>query len=353
MAKLTYKDAGVDADEFDGALDELHRLMHQTFGPRVIPSDNNYAGMFVLNPDRVFGRAYRDPVLVGCADGVGTKLKVAFMMDKHDTVGIDLVAMNVNDLICLGASPLFFLDYVATGKLEKRKFLDIIRGIAEGCSRAECALLGGETAEMPGFYAEGEYDLAGFVVGATERHRRLEGYRRVRVGDAVIGLASSGLHSNGFSLTRKVFFDTVKMKVEERVPDLGRPLGEELLEPTRIYSRAICNVLRTYRRKRVPHAIAHITGGGLVGNVPRVIPDRCTVRLRKGSWPIPPIFGLIQRLGGVEADEMYRVYNMGIGLVVIVPPYYADSIVRQLKQSGETPHMIGEVVEGNRQVVIE
>ena len=353
MARLTYKDAGVDIEEFDGALGGIQALTRRTFGPRVIPSGCGFAGLFKLNPDRIFGRPFRDPVIVGCTDGVGTKLKVAFMMDKHDTVGIDLVAMSVNDLICVGAYPLFFLDYVATGKLESGRLKEIVRGVAEGCVRADCALLGGETAELPGFYAPGEYDLAGFAVGAAERRRCIDAPRRVRAGDQVIGLASSGLHSNGFSLARKALFDLAKMKVDQHVPELGRTLGEELLEPTRIYSRALCLVLRSYRRKRLPHGVANITGGGLPGNVVRVLPGQCAVRLRKGSWPVPPVFDVVQRSGDVEEAEMFRVFNMGIGMVVIVPPYYADSIFRQLKRSGETPYYIGEVVKGPRAVHIE
>jgi len=353
MAKLTYKDAGVDIDQFDASLDDIRQAMLRTFGPRVLPNDNGFAGLFKLNPDRILGRPFRDPVIVGCTDGVGTKLKIAFMMDKHDTVGIDLVAMSVNDLICVGAYPLFFLDYIATGKLESRKLVDLVRGVSEGCVQADCALLGGETAEMPGFYAEGEYDMAGFAVGATERRRYIDGRRRVGPGDVVIGLASSGLHSNGYSLVRKVLFDVAKMNVDRHVDELGRTLGEELLEPTRIYVTALCRVFRAYRRKRVPHGVANITGGGLPGNVVRALPDHCRVRIRKKAWPVPPIFDLIQRLGEVEEREMFRVFNMGIGMVVIAPPFYASSVARQLKRAGETPYVIGEVVEGERAVSIE
>ena len=357
MAQLTYKDAGVDIDRFDSALDGLQAHMRRTFGPRVIPSESGFAGLFRLNPDRIFARPFRDPVIVGCTDGVGTKLKVAFMMDKHDTVGIDLVAMSVNDLICTGAYPLFFLDYIAFGALKPDVLDALVKGVADGCVLADCSLLGGETAEMPGFYAEGEYDMAGFAVGVTERRRRIEGRRRVRPGDAVIGLTSSGLHSNGYSLARKALFDVAGMSVEQRVPELGRTLGEELLEPTRIYSRALCSVFRAYRRKRVPHAVANITGGGLPGNVVRVLPERCVVRIRKDSWSTPPIFDLIQRVGQIEEKEMYRVFNMGVGMVVIAPPYYADAVLRRLarqgKKSGFKACFIGEVAGGERGVVIE
>ena len=353
MAKLTYKDAGVDIAKFDGLLDGVQAHMRRTFGPRVLPTDNGFAGLFRLNPDGIFGRPCRDPVLVACTDGVGTKLKIAFMTGKHDTVGIDLVAMSVNDLICMGACPLFFLDYIATGALEGDVLKDLIAGVAEGCVRADCALLGGETAEMPGFYKKGEYDMAGFAVGVVERSRRIDGPATIGPGDVVIGLASSGLHSNGYSLARKVFFDAARMKVSQRAPELGRTLGEELLEPTRIYSRTLCPVFGAYRRKRIPHGVANITGGGLPGNIVRLLPRRCGVRLKKGSWPVPPVFDMIQKLGDVDDSEMYRVFNMGVGMAIVAPPYYADSVLRQVRRCGEQAWFIGEVVAGEREVVIE
>ena len=353
MAKLTYKDAGVDIDAFDSVLGGLQAQMRRTYGPRVIPNDNGFAGLFRLNPDRVFGRPFREPVLVGCADGVGTKLKIAFLLDKHDTVGVDLVAMSVNDLLCVGACPLFFLDYVGTGRLEPRVLKDLVKGVADGCVAADCALLGGETAELPGFYADGEYDMAGFAMGVMERSRHVEGRRRVQVGDAVIGLASSGLHSNGFSLARKVLFDVAGLKPEDPIEELGRTIGEELLEPTRIYAGALTRIFRAYRRKRVPHAIAHITGGGLPGNVSRVLPPHCSVRLDPNRWDRPPIFDVISRLGDIEEAEMYRVFNMGVGMVVIAPPYHAEAVLRRLKHSGEDARFIGEVIPGAGEVVIE
>ena len=353
MAKLTYKDAGVDIDAFDSVLGGLQAQMRRTYGPRVIPNDSGFAGLFRLNPDRVFGRPFREPVLVGCTDGVGTKLKVAFMLDKHDTVGVDLVAMSVNDLICVGAYPLFFLDYIGTGRLEPHVLEQIVKGVADGCVAADCALLGGETAELPGFYAEGEYDMAGFAVGVMERRRRVEGRRRAQVGDVVVGLASSGLHSNGFSLARKVLLDVAGLKPEDRVEELGRTVGEELLEPTRIYARAMTNLFRAYRRKRVPHAVAHVTGGGLPGNVPRVLPPHCSVRLDSSRWDTPPVFDLIRRLGDIEEQEMYRVFNMGVGMVVIAPPYHAEAVRRRLKRSGEDARFIGEVVAGEGEVLID
>jgi phosphoribosylformylglycinamidine cyclo-ligase len=295
----------------------------------------------------LFARKCRNPVLVAGCDGVGTKLKVAQMVGKHDTVGIDLVAMCVNDVLVQGAQPLFFLDYLATGKLDRAVSVALIKGIADGCRQASCALLGGETAEMPGFYAPGEYDLAGFAVGMVERARLIDGRRRVRVGDVVLGLASTGLHSNGFSLVRKLFFDKLKMKPEQVVPELGCALAEELLKPTRIYVRSVVAALDHYRVKGVVHGLAHITGGGLEGNVPRVVGRRCVVRIQESSWTRPPIFGLIQRLGSVERDEMFRVFNMGIGMVVIVAPYYADAVARILERHGERATVIGEIAQGN------
>ena len=352
MSRLTYRDAGVDIDKFDGLLGGIQAQMRRTFGPRVLPNENGFAGWMKLNPDRIFGRAFREPVLVGCTDGVGTKLKIAFMTGKHDTVGIDLVAMSVNDLLCTGASPLFFLDYVATGKLEEGVFEALVRGVADGCVQADCALLGGETAEMPGFYAPGEYDMAGFAVGCVEKSRRIEGRRSVRPGDAIIGLASSGLHSNGYSLARKAFFEVAGMKPGDTVAEFGRTVGEELLEPTRIYANALCGVFRAYRRKRVPSALAHITGGGLPGNVARVLPPGCRARIRKGAWAVPPVFDAIRRIGDVEEEEMFRVFNMGVGMVVIAPPFYAEAVARKLKRYGEDPSFIGEVVPGEKGVEI-
>ena len=349
---LTYKETGVDiaaAGEFTSA---IQPLMRRTYGPRVVEVPNGFAGLCALSPVGMLTRRYRTPILAACADGVGTKLKIAFMMDKHDTVGIDLVAMSVNDLVTVGAEPLFFLDYIATGRLESRKLTQIVAGISEGCVQANCALLGGETAEMPDFYAPGEYDLAGFATGVVEKKRIIQ-VGQVEPKDVVIGIASSGLHSNGYSLARKVFFDKAKMSVTDHVTEFGRSLGEELLKPTRVYAAAIVALLNHYRVKRVIHGVAHITGGGLPDNIERILPGRCQVRLKRKSWPVPPVFNVLKKLGHVADEEMAHVFNMGIGMVLIVAPYYANAIVRFLKRHGETAFIIGHVRRGKRGVMVE
>jgi len=346
--RLTYRAAGVDIDAGNEFVADIAHHLRSTYGPQVIENENGFAGLYSI-PGQVglFARRCKNPVLVASTDGVGTKLRVAQMAGKHDTVGIDLVAMCVNDILVQGAQPLFFLDYVATGKLERGLLVEIVKGIAEGCRQADCALLGGETAEMPGFYGPGQYDLAGFTVGMVERARLINGPQRTRPGDAVLGIASSGLHSNGFSLVRKLFFETLGMTLEQTVAELGTTLGEELLRPTRIYARPLRAVLERYRVKSVVHALAHITGGGLAGNVPRVLGRRCVARIEKGAWPRPPIFGLIQRLGEVDEAEMFRVFNMGIGMVAVVAPFYADAVCRRLERHGERVAVIGEIVQGD------
>jgi phosphoribosylformylglycinamidine cyclo-ligase len=346
---LTYRDAGVDIEAGKDFVSEIARHLRSTYGPAVIENENGFGGLYAL-PGQVrglFSSKCRNPVLVAGTDGVGTKLKIAQMMDVHDTVGIDLVAMCVNDVLVQGALPLFFLDYLATGKLEPRQSVAIVAGIAEGCRQSDCALLGGETAEMPGFYQPGEYDLAGFAVGMVEGARLINGRKRTKPGDVVLGILSSGIHSNGYSLVRKLFFETAKMKVSDPVPELGRTLGEELLEPTRIYVRAIRAALARYRVKGVVHALAHITGGGLPDNVPRALGTRCVARIDKAAWPRPPIFELIQRLGRIDEEEMFRVFNMGVGMVVIVSPYYADAVSRSIESHGDQVQVLGEVVRGD------
>ncbi|MCS7305772.1 MAG: phosphoribosylformylglycinamidine cyclo-ligase [Thermoguttaceae bacterium] len=352
MAKMTYKAAGVDLDVYNQAMERLPRLLARTYSPRVIPLEDGFAGLFQLDfSSRLFARNYRDPVLVACTDGVGTKLKVARMMGVHSTVGIDLVAMCVNDAICCGAEPLFFLDYVAMSRDDPDLLEQIVRGISNGCIQADCALLGGETAILPDFYAPGDYDLAGFCVGVVERRSIIDG-RAVQPGDLAIGLASSGLHSNGYSLVRKVVFEVAGLTVTDYVPELGRTVGEALLEPTRIYARAIRQVLTHYRVKNVVHGIAHITGGGLRENIERILPPDVQVVLERGSWPVPPVFGWVQRLGDIDQDEMERVFNMGIGMVLLVSPYYAESIRHQLAQTGLNSWLIGQAMEGPRQVLL-
>ncbi len=284
---------------------------------------------------------------------MGTKLKLAFATGRHTTVGIDLVAMSVNDCLCAGAEPLLFLDYVAMSRDDPELTAQVVSGISDGCVEAECALVGGETAILPEFYQAGEYDLAGFCLGVVERKQILDG-KDIRIGDRVIGLASTGLHSNGYSLARKIAFSHAGLALSTHVDQLGRTLADEFLEPTRIYARAVKLIRRNYRVKRIVHGIAHITGGGLIDNPPRVLPEGCAIRLARGSWKIPPVFPWLQAVGSVSEAEMYRVFNMGIGLVMIVAEYFAESIVRHLKHKAKVPAwIIGEVIEGNRDVVWE
>ncbi len=345
--KLTYRDAGLDLDLYERSIAGMAPFLKRTHTPRVLDGFGGFASLFSLDYNsRLFARNYRRPVLVACTDGVGTKLKVAALMHKHDTVGIDLVAMSVNDCLCTGGEPLLFLDYLAMPKDDPELTRDLIKGISDGCMEADCSLVGGETAILPDFYAPGDYDMAGFCVGVVERDRIVNG-KSIRPGDVVLGLASTGLHSNGYSLARKVVFDHAGLKVTDRVPELGRTVGEELLEPTRVYVRPVKNILQHYPvKKRVVRGLAHITGEGLEGNVPRVLPPGCRVFLRKGSWQVPPVFGWLQRLGGIDEAEMFRVFNMGVGFVMIVSRYYAESIQRQLCEDRVPTFEIGEVREG-------
>jgi phosphoribosylformylglycinamidine cyclo-ligase len=350
---VTYREAGVDIRAGDEAVDRIARHVRSTWTPRVLDySHGGFAGLFQLDyPKGILRREYKNPVLVGCTDGVGTKLEVAFRMGVADTIGRDLVAMCVNDLVVQGAEPLFFLDYVAVGKLDPEQIEMILKGIAAGCREAGCAILGGETAEMPGFYRPGQYELAGFALGVVEKSRLILGHR-VQVGDDVLGLASSGIHSNGYSLVRKIFLGNRRWHLNERVEGLRRPLGVELLEPTRIYVRPVLDVLQRYKKKQVVHALAHITGSGLPGNIPRVIPRNMDVVLWKGDWPIPPVFRLIQEAGKVGDGEMFDVFNMGIGLVMVVSPAYTDSILKQLAELKCPAWQIGKVVKGKNRVLL-
>jgi len=351
MAKVTYKDAGVDLDVYDEAMTRLPRLMHRTYSPRVLKLDGGFAGLFQLDfASRLFERKYEDPILVSCTDGVGTKLKVATLIDKHDTVGIDLVAMSVNDALCCGAEPLFFLDYVAMSHDDPEKLEALVRGVSDGCVEADCALLGGETAIMPDIYARGEYDLAGFCVGVVERKHLIDG-KSIAAGDLILGIASSGLHSNGYSLVRKVVFDLAGLGVHDSVPELGTTVGEALLMPTRIYSRPVRKILQYYKVKTVVHGIAHITGGGLGDNLERILPDNTQAILQKGSWDIPPVFRWLQSLGGIEDSEMEHVFNMGIGLVLVISPFYETTISRMLDDAGLDHWKLGEIVAGPRSVI--
>ena len=351
MPKVTYKDAGVDLDVYDEAMTRLPRLMHRTFSPRVLKLDGGFAGLFQLDfASRLFERKYEDPILVSCTDGVGTKLKVATLIDKHDTVGIDLVAMSVNDALCCGAEPLFFLDYVAMSHDDPERLEALVRGVSDGCVEADCALLGGETAIMPDIYARGEYDLAGFCVGVVERKHLIDG-KSIAAGDVVLGIASSGLHSNGYSLIRKVVFDLAGLGVHDQVKELGQTVGEALLTPTRIYTRPIRKILQYYKVKNVVHGIAHITGGGLRDNLERILPEGTQAVLEKGSWPVPPVFTWLQGLGGIEEEEMERVFNMGIGLALVVSPYYESTVTSMLSDAGLAHWKLGEIKSGERAVV--
>lgn len=341
----TYKDAGVDLDVYAQSMGRLPALMHRTFSPRVIPSDGGFAGLFQLDFDSpLFRRHYKDPVLVSGTDGVGTKLKIAQDCARHDTVGIDLVAMCVNDLICTGAEPLFFLDYVAMGKDCPDRLEQIVRGISEGCVQADSALLGGETAIMPDMYGDDDYDLAGFAVGVVDRSKLIDG-RAVSSGDVLIGVHSSGVHSNGFSLVRKILSDA-GLGYQDRVDALGeQTLGETLLTPTRIYTRAIRSVQSHYRVKQVLHGIAHITGGGLVENLTRILPPNVQPKIDWTAWSRPQIFSWLQETGGVEEAEMARVFNLGIGLVLVVNPYFASKVTELVTAAGYQCSTIGEIVE--------
>jgi len=337
---MDYKKSGVDIEAGNEVVRRIRPIVRSTFRREVLTDIGGFGGLF-----RFDSKAYRDPVLVSGTDGVGTKLKIAFLTGRHGTVGIDLVAMCANDVAVCGAEPLFFLDYLAVGKLVVGQAETIISGIADGCRQAGCALIGGETAEMPGFYAAGEYDLAGFAVGVVERDRMIDG-SRVEHGDIVIGLASSGLHSNGYSLARRVLLDEGGMALDEQPQGLGDALGDVLLQPTRIYVRTILALVRSFEI----HGMAHITGGGLTENVPRVLPEGCSATITRPAWPRPAIFDLIQGRGKAEPEEMARVFNLGIGLVLIVPPQAASDVIRLAHDSGDTAYRIGEIEKGERAV---
>lgn len=338
---MTYADAGVDINAGAEAVDLMKRHVKRTFRPEVLTDLGGFGGLFALNAAK-----YQDPVLVSGTDGVGTKLMVAFMVDRHDTIGIDAVAMCVNDVLVQGAEPLFFLDYLAVGKLVPERVADIVKGIAEGCCQAGCALIGGETAEMPGFYSPGEYDVAGFVVGVVDRVKIIDG-SKITAGDMVIGLPSSGLHSNGYSLARKVLLEAGGWQVGSFVKELGRTVGEEMLEPTRIYVRQILPLLEKYEIR----GMAHITGGGLSENIPRILPAGCKVVLNPLAWPGKPVFSLIQKTGNIAVEEMNRTFNMGIGMVLVVPAAQAEAVMADLGGRGEKACLIGKVEQG--QAVVE
>jgi phosphoribosylformylglycinamidine cyclo-ligase len=332
---LTYADAGVDIDKADKLVDRIKKIAQQTPRSGVIGEIGGFGGLFSLNITNM-----ESPILVSSTDGVGTKLKIAFMMSKHETIGIDLVAMCVNDIVVQGARPLFFLDYLSMGKLEEKIAVDVIAGIGEGCTQAGCALIGGETAEMPGFYKDNEYDLAGFTVGVVENSKIIDG-SGIHVGDQLIGISSSGLHSNGYSLVRKICFDILKLKIDTHIPELGKTIGEELLTPTKIYSQTILSII-----KNLPViGLAHITGGGITDNIVRVIPERCSVVMRKNSWDVPPVFTYLKEAGNISEREMRRTFNNGIGFIAVVHEKDAQEILDCLIAMKENVFAIGEVVE--------
>jgi phosphoribosylformylglycinamidine cyclo-ligase len=360
MKQKAYAAAGVDIDLGNKVKSQLPGMLASTHRRGVLGKVGGFGGLFALDTAK-----YREPVLVSSVDGVGTKLKIAFAMDRHDTIGQDLVNHCVNDIAVLGAEPLFFLDYLGTGKLEAHVFTEIIKGFAQACAENHCALIGGETAQMPGFYQAGEYDVSGTIVGVVERSRMLDGVRSVRPGDAVLGLASSGLHTNGYSLARKIFFEQMKLKPTSRVPELSNRIGDELLRVHLSYGPLIQQMLKRFNPVGTPpsgiqakknrsssasgmtiKALAHITGGGFIDNIPRVLPKTCDVVIRKNSWEVLPIFRLIQDHGGVAEDELYQVFNMGIGMVVLVAAEQADAVLRWLRAQNHAAWNIGEVVQG-------
>jgi phosphoribosylformylglycinamidine cyclo-ligase len=330
---VTYRSAGVDIEKGERVAATAARLARQTLRPEVVSGIGGFGAAFRLP------KGYRRPLIVTATDGVGTKLAIATMAGRHETVGIDLVAMNVNDILTLGAEPVAFLDYFVTERLDPAVAEQVLRGIAAGCKQAGCALVGGETAEHPGCMKPEEYDLAGFVVGVVEERKLVDG-RRIRRGDAIIGLASSGLHSNGFSLVRHVLFERAALTLETQLPELSRPLVDELLEPTRIYVRTV----RALPKEEI-HGMAHITGGGLVENIPRMFPRHLAARIARGSWPVPPIFTVLARLGPVEEEEMLRTFNMGIGFVLVVRATRADGVLAVLRRRRVPAWVIGEVIE--------
>jgi len=343
VSGATYSSAGVDLELYREGMARLPAHMRRTQCPRVLSPEGGFAALFALDFKGLFTRGYEEPLLVSCTDGVGTKLKVAVAAGVHHTVGIDLVAMSVNDALCTGAEPLFFLDYVAMSHDDPHLLEQIVRGIADACVECECALVGGETAILPDMYHGGDYDLAGFCVGVVERKRLVDG-RQIQAGDVAIGIASSGFHSNGYSLVRKAVFDLGGLAGSARVAELGGcTVNDLLLEPTRLYARPVKAVLRHYRVKQVVHGIAHITGGGLCENLARIVPAHMQIRLTRGSWTVPGVFPWVQRLGNIDAAEMERVFNMGIGMVMVVSPHFADSIRKQLADLGFDNWAIGAV----------
>jgi phosphoribosylformylglycinamidine cyclo-ligase len=359
MKQKAYARAGVDIDLGNKVKATLPQLLASTHRREVLGKVGGFGGLFALDVKR-----YREPVLVSSVDGVGTKLKIAFAMDRHDTIGQDLVNHCVNDIAVLGAEPLFFLDYLGTGKLEPKVFTEIVRGFAKACTENNCSLIGGETAQMPGFYQAGEYDVSGTIVGVVEKSRMLDGQKTIRRSDIVIGIESSGLHTNGYSLARNIFFEQLRMKPKTRVPELKNTIGDELLKVHVSYGPLVQKLLKRFNRRDELHesplksgtrgtrpsntvrALAHITGGGFIDNIPRVLPKNCDVVIRKGSWEMLPIFKIIEQKSGVPDAELYQVFNMGIGMVTIVANERAHDVLRFIQAAGHRAWMIGEVISG-------
>jgi phosphoribosylformylglycinamidine cyclo-ligase len=336
--KDSYAEAGVDIDAGKNFVEIIKPIVSTTFKSNVLSDIGGYAGLYSLSLGNI-----KKPILVSSTDGVGTKLKIAFMLNKHDTIGIDLVAMCVNDIIVQGATPLFFLDYLSMSKLNRDTAVEIIKGITSGCKEAKCALIGGETAEMPGFYAQGEYDLAGFAIGLVDNDQIIDG-SEIAIGHRLIGIGSSGLHSNGYSLVRKIFFDTLKMAVNDYVDEFGKTVGEELLEPTKIYSKTIKPLIKNFHI----YGISHITGGGIIENLPRILPTNCKAVIRQSSWTPQPIFHFIKKAGNLTEEEMIRTFNNGIGLILIVAEKDVQDIMQQIQIMGEKAYQIGWIEERKR-----
>ena len=343
MERMTYRDAGVDIDAGNESVSLIKDAVRATYRSEVMGDLGGFGGLFALNT-----KDYKEPILVSGTDGVGTKLRLAFLLNKHDTIGQDAVAMCVNDILVQGAEPLFFLDYLAVGKLEPIQVAEIVTGVARACKESGCALIGGETAEMAGFYPIGEYDIAGFSVGVAERSKLITP-ARVKAGDVLLGLPSSGVHSNGYSLVRKIVFERKGFKGDEYIEELGQTIGEELLTPTRLYPRICLPLIREFDI----HGMVHITGGGFYENIPRALPDHMGAEVNGAAWTIPPVFRLLQEWGNVDWTEMYRTFNMGIGMVLIVSSDEADRITAQLNAQNETVYHIGHVTEGAHEVVIK
>ncbi|MEM6259206.1 MAG: phosphoribosylformylglycinamidine cyclo-ligase [Planctomycetota bacterium] len=351
---MTYASSGVDIEAGDAAAELIRGHLRRTYGPRVLGRDGAFAGMFRLDYNQaLFKRNYRDPVLVACTDGVGTKVLMAQQMGVLDTIGIDCVAMNVNDLVVQGAEPLLFLDYVAVHKVVPEEMERIVKGVADGCAISGAALLGGETSEMPDVYEPGHFDLAGFAVGVVELDRVVDGPARISAGDVVLGLASSGIHSNGYSLVRKIV-RSKRLKLEASYAELetDRALGEVLLEPTRIYAKPIVSLLRAYKVKKPIGGMAHITGGGLPGNLNRALPADLDAKLKLKQWAVPAVFDFLRKRGGVSREEMLRVFNMGIGYTLVVRPHFADAVAERLRRTGERVFEIGRITRGTGRVMV-